>query len=62
MDLINRILFKVTGRKVLVFAFATGLLIAGLIDQDAWMWIALGIAGLTSIDKLPGIFGKDPTA
>ena len=54
MDFINRILFKATGRKVVVFAAATGLLCFDFIGKEEWMWIALGVAGLTTLDKFPG--------
>ena len=54
MDFINRILFKATGRKVVVFATATALRAFDLIGAEEWMWIAIGVAGLTTLDKFPG--------
>jgi len=57
MDFVNRILFKVTGRKVVVFVVASAFLAAGIIEQEQWMWVAVATGGFVSVEKFAGLLG-----
>ncbi len=47
----ERILLKLTSRKMVVFIVGTVLLCLGQIDQDAWRWVAAVAVGAVALQN-----------
>jgi hypothetical protein len=58
MEIFDRVVNKVTGRKVMVFITATVLLVVGALDSQQWMYVAIGTAGFVSVENFAGLIGK----
>jgi len=57
---VDRLLFKATGRKALVFLVASVFLACGLVSEGVWQWVAAVTIGGIAIEKgLAALGGKE---
>jgi hypothetical protein len=62
MEIFDRIVNKVTGRKVMVFLTATVLVALDMITSQQWMYVAIGTAGFVSVENFSKMLGKGKPA
>lgn len=58
MEIFDRVVNKVTGRKVMVFLTATVLLVLDVLTSQQWMYVAIGTAGFVSVENFAGLIGN----